>query len=157
MSASGIVLENVSFAYAGAQAPSVEGFGLSVAAGECVVLAGWMARLLTSATFASSEKMRSLSMNACASAAPPLISNVKMEPPPRGKYFSYSGRYPFSGKEGWFTRSTFGWFTRKSTTRSAFSTWRSTRRERVSSPCSSRKALKGEMAAPVSRSSTARI
>ena len=39
MSASGIVLENVSFAYAGAQAPSVEGFGLSVAAGECVVLA----------------------------------------------------------------------------------------------------------------------
>ena len=33
MSASGIVLENVSFAYAGAQAPSVEGFGLSVAAG----------------------------------------------------------------------------------------------------------------------------
>ena len=40
MSASGIVLENVSFAYAGAQAPSVAGFGLSVAAGECVVLAG---------------------------------------------------------------------------------------------------------------------
>ena len=52
---------------------------------ECVVEAGWMTRLLTSATLASSEKILSASMNAQASACPPLISNVKMEAPPLGK------------------------------------------------------------------------
>ena len=54
---------------------------------ECVVLAGCIASDLTSATFARSENNSRLSMNFCASAAPPLISNVKIEPPPLGKYF----------------------------------------------------------------------
>ena len=53
-----------------------------------VVVAGWMTRLLTSATLASREKIFRLSMNLWASAWPPLISKVKMEPPPFGKYFS---------------------------------------------------------------------
>ena len=43
------------------------------------------------------------------------------------------------------------------TTFLVFSTWRSMRRLRVSVPCSSRKALKGEMVAPVSRSRMARM
>ena len=54
---------------------------------ECVVEAGWITRDFTSATFASKEKILSLSMNACASLAPPLMLNVKMEAPPFGKYF----------------------------------------------------------------------
>ena len=54
---------------------------------ECVVEAGCIASDLTSATFASSEKSSRLSMNFYASFAPPLISNVKIEPPPLGKYF----------------------------------------------------------------------
>ncbi len=36
-------------------------------------------------------------------------------------------------------------------TSTGISAWRSRRRDRVSTPCRSRKALKGEMAAPVSR------
>ena len=47
-----------------------------------------MTRLLTSATFASNEKMERLSMNFQASSFPPLMSKVKMEAPPCGKYFS---------------------------------------------------------------------
>ena len=44
------------------------------------MLAGWIANDLTSATLARSENNSRLSMNFCASAAPPLISNVKIEP-----------------------------------------------------------------------------
>ena len=47
-----------------------------------------MTRLLTSATFASSEKMVRWSMNFQASSFPPLMSKVKMEAPPFGNYFS---------------------------------------------------------------------
>ena len=50
----------------------------------CVVEAGWMTSDLTSATFASSEKIFSRSMNACAVRASPLMSKVKMDPPPFG-------------------------------------------------------------------------
>lgn len=53
---------------------------------ECVVDAGWIARLFTSATFARSENTLRLSMNFLASSSVPLISNVKIEPPPFGKY-----------------------------------------------------------------------
>ena len=45
-------------------------------------------------------------------------------------------------------RNVGGWFFKKSTTFSAFSTWRSTLKDRVSSPCSNRKELNGEMVAP---------
>ena len=45
-----------------------------------MVDAGWIASDFTSATFASREKSSRLSINFCASAAPPLISNVKIEP-----------------------------------------------------------------------------
>ena len=48
----------------------------------CVVVAGWITKDFTSATFASSEKIARLSMNFCAVAASPLISNVKIDPPP---------------------------------------------------------------------------
>ncbi len=48
---------------------------------EWVVLAGWITRDLTSATFASSEKISSLSIKALAP-QPAFISKVKMEPPP---------------------------------------------------------------------------
>lgn len=44
----------------------------------------------TSATFASREKIFNPSMKRKASSLPHLISNVKIEPPPLGKYFSYS-------------------------------------------------------------------
>ena len=43
-------------------------------------------RLLTSATLASREKICRWSMKRCASASPPAISKVNMEPPPFGKY-----------------------------------------------------------------------
>ena len=55
------------------------------------------------------------------------------------------------------TAATFGWFTRKSITFKALATCRSTRKDKVSNPCSKIKALNGLMAAPVSRSNTARI
>ena len=55
----------------------------------CVVVAGWMTRDFTSATFASREKIARLSINFCAVLASPLISNVKIEPPPFGRYFLY--------------------------------------------------------------------
>ena len=54
---------------------------------ECVVEAGWMTSDLTSATLASRLKTLRWSMNFLAASAPPLISNVKMEIPPFGKYF----------------------------------------------------------------------
>ena len=56
---------------------------------ECVVVAGWITRDFTSATLASREKISRLSMNLWASSCPPLISKVKMDAPPSGKYFSY--------------------------------------------------------------------
>ena len=51
---------------------------------ECVVDAGWMTRLFTSATFASRLNSFRLSVNLQAVSAVPLISNVKMEAAPLG-------------------------------------------------------------------------
>ena len=65
-----------------------------------VVDAGWMTRDLTSATLASREKMRSRSMKALASAAPPMTSKEKMEPPPLGKYFLYRAWLGLSDRLG---------------------------------------------------------
>ena len=48
------------------------------------------------------------------------------------------------------TFSTCGWLARYSTIFLVFSAWRSTRRLRVSTPCSNRNALNGLMVAPVS-------
>ena len=59
-----------------------------------------MTRLLTSATFASREKIWSLSMNLNAASLPPLMSKVKMEAPPFGKYFSYRAWSGCSGRDG---------------------------------------------------------
>ena len=73
---------------------------------EWVVVAGWMTRDFTSATFAKREKISRLSMNLWASAWPPLISKVKMDAPPLGKYFSYRAWSGWSGREGWLTCST---------------------------------------------------
>ena len=53
----------------------------------CVVVAGWITSDLTSATFARSEKSSKLSIKSFAYCASPLISNVKIDPPPFGKYF----------------------------------------------------------------------
>jgi len=55
-----------------------------------VVVAGWITSDLTSATFARSENSSRLSMKSLAVCASPLISNVKIDPPPFGKYFAYS-------------------------------------------------------------------
>ena len=124
----------------------------------CVVVAGWITNDLTSATFASRENNSRLSMKSFAFFSSPLISNVKIEPPPFGKYFAYSACcFGSSDTDGWCTFSTCGWLSRYFTTFSAFSTWRSTRRDRVSSPCRSRKELNGERVAPVSLSRIARI
>lgn len=49
---------------------------------ECIAGAGWITRLLTSATFSSREKVSGLSMNFHVSACSPLISRVKIEAPP---------------------------------------------------------------------------
>ena len=54
---------------------------------EWVVVAGWITRDFTSATLASNENICKLSINVCASFTPPRTSNVKIEPPPFGKYF----------------------------------------------------------------------
>jgi len=56
----------------------------------CVVVAGWITRDFTSATFASRENNSRLSMKSFAFFSSPLISNVKIEPPPFGKYFLYN-------------------------------------------------------------------
>ena len=56
----------------------------------CVVVAGWITSDFTSATFASREKMARLSINVWAVFASPLISKVKIEPPPLGRYFLYN-------------------------------------------------------------------
>ena len=56
---------------------------------EWVVVAGCITRLLTSATLARSENIFKWSINFHAASCPPLISNVKIEPPPLGKYFWY--------------------------------------------------------------------
>ena len=102
----------------------------------CVVVAGWITSDLTSATFASRENSSRLSMKSLAVCASPLISNVKIDPPPFGKYFAYSAFWLSSSvTDGWWTFSTCGWLFRYWTTLRAFSTWRSTRRDSVSSPC----------------------
>ena len=51
---------------------------------ECVVDAGWMTRLFTSATLASRLNSSRLSVNRLAVSASPLISNVKMGAAPLG-------------------------------------------------------------------------
>ena len=124
---------------------------------EWVVVAGWITRLFTSATLASSEKIFRLSINAHASFSPPFTSKVKMLPPPFGKSFSYNAWSGWSGNEGWLTFATLGWLARNSTTFFVLNAWRSTRSDRVSSPWSRIQALNGEIAAPVSRRMTARI
>ena len=53
-----------------------------------VVVAGCITSDLTSATFARSENISSLSINSWASFTPPLMSNVKILAPPFGKYLS---------------------------------------------------------------------
>ena len=102
----------------------------------CVLsLPGWITRDFTSATLASRENSSRLSMKSFAFCASPLISKVKMEPPPFGKYFAYSACCSGSSDtDGWWTFSTCGWLFKYWTTFSAFSTWRSTRSDSVSSP-----------------------
>lgn len=56
---------------------------------------------MTSATFASREKSSRLSMNFFASFSPPLMSNVKMDPAPLGKYFLYSALVGWSPATRW--------------------------------------------------------
>ena len=74
-----------------------------------------------------------------------------------GEILLIQGVVGVAGQGGWLTFSTCGWLARNSTTFLVFSAWRSSRRDRVSTPWRSRKALKGEMQAPVSRRMTARI
>ena len=52
--------------------------------------AGWMTSDFTSATFANKENNSRLSMKSFAFLSSPLISNVKIDPPPFGKYFLYN-------------------------------------------------------------------
>ena len=124
----------------------------------CVVVAGWITRDFTSATFANKENNSRLSIKSFAFWASPLISNVKIEPPPFGKYFAYSSFcVASSDTDGWCTFSTCGWLFKYSTTFNAFSTWRSTLRDNVSSPWRKINEWNGEIVAPVSRSKIARI
>ena len=77
---------------------------------EWVVEAGWITRDFTSATLASSENSFKLSVNFFAVSASPLISKVKIEPAPCGKYRSYSCFAAPVASDGWLTRSTPGCF-----------------------------------------------
>ena len=95
---------------------------------------GWMTSDLTSATLAKRENISRLSMKRNASSRPPLISKVKMEPAPFGKYVSYSLWSGCPGNAGWLTFFTLGCVERKSRIFRVFSTWRSTRRDKVSNP-----------------------
>ena len=124
---------------------------------ECVVDAGWITKLLTSATLARRENISKLSINFHAASWPPLISNVKIEPPPLGKYFLYNSWSGWSSSEGWLTFSTSGWFFKNSTTFFVFSMCLSSLRESVSVPWRSKNALNGDIVAPVSRRSIARM
>ena len=121
----------------------------------CVVVAGWITNDLTSATLASNENNWRLSINLWASSWPPLISKVKILAPPFGKYFSYNPWSGWSGNDGWFTFSTNGWFDKYSTTFLVFSLCLSILRDNVSVPWSNKKALNGEIVAPVSLSKIA--
>ena len=124
---------------------------------ECVVVAGWITNDLTSATLANNEKISRWSINWCASFSPPLILNVKIDPPPLGKYFSYNAWSGWSGNDGWFTFSTNGCLDKYSTTFFVFSLWRSILNDNVSVPCNNKKALNGEIVAPVSLNKMALI
>ena len=59
---------------------------------------------------------------------------VKMEPAPFGKYVSYSLWSGCPGNAGWLTFFTLGCVERKSRIFRVFSTWRSTRKDKVSNP-----------------------
>ena len=125
---------------------------------EWVVDAGWITNDLASATFAKSEKISRLSMKSLVFFSSPLMSNVKIEPPPLGKYFLYNSFcFGSSVASGWLTFSTCGWFFKYSTTLAAFSVCLSTRSESVSSPCKKKNAWNGDKVAPVSLSKIALI
>lgn len=80
------------------------------------------------------ENISRLSMKRNASSRPPLISKVKMEPAPFGKYVSYSLWSGCPGNAGWLTFFTLGCVERISRIFRVFSTWRSTRKDKVSNP-----------------------
>src|SRR5580692_7968373 len=66
----------------------------------CVVLAGWMIRLLASPTLARWDHSDTPRMRSCPPARPPAQSNENTAPAPRGRYFSTSGRYRLDGSPG---------------------------------------------------------
>ena len=126
--------------------------------GEGVVDAGWITNDLTSATFANNENNWRLSIKSLAFLSSPFISNVKIDPPPLGKYFLYNSCCTGSSDtDGWCTASTCGWFFKYWTTFKAFSTCLSTLSESVSNPWRKINAWNGEIVAPVSRRRIARI
>src|SRR5579872_1900995 len=122
----------------------------------CVVLAGWMTRLFASPTFARCDHSVIAPISPWPPARPPAQSNENTAPAPRGRYFITSGSYWLPGRAGYVTLDASGCDARKDATARAFDTCRSIRSDSVSSPCRNRNALNGDIAAPRSRSVSAR-
>src|SRR5271163_1623946 len=122
----------------------------------CVVLAGWMIRLLASPTLARCDQSVTARIRSWPAARPPAQSNENTAPAPRGRYFATSDSYALLGSPGYVTFETASWDSRNAATARAFSTWRSMRSDSVSRPCRNRNALNGDSAAPRSRSVSAR-
>ena len=117
---------------------------------EWVEVAGCVILDLESPTFAKKSNTRRRSIMRRAASGPPSSLTANIAPEPRGKYLRAKAWYGLDGSEGYATELTAGWASRKLATAIAFSACRSMRRESVSSPCKSRKALIGSNCPPSS-------
>jgi len=120
-----------------------------------VVLHGWITRLFASPTLASSEKSAVLATKAFAAISPPRTPNVSTPPNPPCSTRDAVACDGCVGSPGYDTHDTAGCDDRKRATASALVLCCRMRSGSVSSPCRNRNALKGDSAAPTSRSRTA--
>ncbi len=67
---------------------------------ECVVVAGWITRVLASPTLARWDISSVPSIKAWPALRPPLTPKLTMEPAPFGKYFLASAWLEWSGRLG---------------------------------------------------------
>ena len=118
---------------------------------KCVVLAGWMTRLLASPTLARWLNTWSDSTKALPCARLPLMSKLKTLPAPLGNSFLASAWDGWLSNIGCPTCATKGCAAKNSTTLAVFKACRSMRSDRVSMPCKISQALCGDRQAPKSR------
>mmetsp|Transcript_13807 Transcript_13807/g.33267 ORF Transcript_13807/g.33267 Transcript_13807/m.33267 type:complete len:387 (-) Transcript_13807:250-1410(-) len=123
----------------------------------CVVLAGWMTRVLASPTLASWLARRTASMNLIPGPRPPLTPNVSTAPCESFRKYSLARAwYGCAASPGYDTQVTMGCCSRNLAHARVLLQWRSIRRESVSSPSRKLKDPKGDWHMPTSRSPSTR-